>query len=129
MSITIPSPTTNDVAVTVLDPIEPEGRTYSEPVVRRAVGSAVVEFDIISGNWRAYESIAIDRIDGALRIGGRASDFGDLTIPAPILPVVLAEIERVMSGEPDAPFEPLSAAVVAADRAPFTGVVPTAVAL
>ena len=131
MSFMILSPTTSGVAATVLDPIEPEARTYSEPNVARAVGSAMIDYDVIAGGWRSFESIAIDRVGDALRISGRTSELGELTIPAPILPTVLAEIDRIMSGDDQAPFEPISARahVVAAEPAPITGVVPTAVSL
>jgi hypothetical protein len=85
--------------------------TYSEPTVTRSVAESVIEFDIHAARHPAWESFLIRREDdGQITIDCRGE--GPVRIPAQILPLVLAEIDRVVSGDaemPLAPFAPLAA--------------------
>ena len=82
--------------------------TYSEPTITRSSSEAVIEFDYGIGDIIAWESIRIWRRDeGQIELSARSD--GPVTIPAPILPAVLAEIDRLVTADDPAPFEPVAA--------------------
>lgn len=75
---------------------------YSEPRVWRSseAKQTRVEFDIVTPDWAAWESILIARReDGSIELSSRATltDSANLSIPAVILPTVLAEIEGLVA--------------------------------
>lgn len=111
--------------------------TYSTPVVHRSKTDSVIEFDIHSteGAGTSWEALRVGVVDERWR-GVNAGDIvisargeGQVVLPREVMPVVLAEIDRLMSGDDVAPFEPISASRHVAEAAPITGLVPTAVSL
>ena len=113
--------------------------TYSNPIVHRSKTDSVIEFDlrVASGKAIGWESLRIGLTDASYRAANpgdiviSARGDGPIVVPREIMPSVLAEIDRLMSGDDQAPFEPVSASahVVAAEPAPITGVVPTGASL
>lgn len=113
--------------------------TYSTPIVYRSKTDSIIEFDVHydPASETAWEVLRVGLTDekslgtnpGDVMISSRGE--GPVVVPREILPTVLAEIDRLMSGDDTVPFEPVSASahVVAAEPAPITGVVPTAASL
>lgn len=106
--------------------------TYSNEQVHRSSTDSVIEFDVHVGAHIAWESIRVAKLpDGTIGANPRdiqisARGEGPVVIPAEIMPLVLEEIDRLMSGDDAAPFEPISAAVhVASDADLFTGAIAT----
>lgn len=87
--------------------------TYSDPTVTRTSTESTIEFDVIRPTWTGWESIRITRDeDGGVSIDSRGE--GPVDIPAQILPVVLAEIDRVVTADGDTPlaaFTPVAASL------------------
>ncbi|WP_156760016.1 hypothetical protein [Microbacterium karelineae] len=83
--------------------------THSGPTITRSQTESVIEFDIRFGATTAWESIRIRRDDDGLTIDGRATDVAPLHIPTSILPSVLAEMDRLATGDDIAPFAPVAA--------------------
>lgn len=113
--------------------------TYSTPTVHRSQTDSVIEFDAhsASGVGAGWESLRVG-LTGSADRGANVGDIvlsargdGPIVVPREIMPTVLAEIDRLMSGNDQAPFEPVSASahVVAAEPAPITGIVPAAASL
>ena len=122
---------------TTIPTAEQNERRYSALQTHRSSTDSIIEFDVHIGRQTAWESIRVSREDGtavATCPGDiTISDRGDgwISIAAEILPHVLAEIDRLVSHDPAAPFEPVSATahVAAAEPAPITGVVPAGATL
>lgn len=92
--------------------------TYTDPKITRNSVEALIQFDIITPTYRAWESIRIERReDGSIQIDGR--DDGPLSIPAPVLPVVLAEIDRLVTRDDEPPAPVI--AIDVAQQATFGG--------
>ena len=87
--------------------------SYSEPTVTRTATESTIEFDVIRPTWTGWELIRITRDEvGAIHIDSRGE--GPVDIPAQILPVVLAEIDRVVTADGETPltaFTPVAASV------------------
>src|SRR5690606_30156775 len=107
--------------------------TYTPPVVHRSKSDSIIEYDLLDENGvaRGWESLRVGLAAGRDR-GTNPGDLvlsargeGPIVVPAEVMPVWLAEIDRLMSGDDTAPFEPVSASahVVAAEPAPITGLV------
>lgn len=85
--------------------------TYSEPTITRTATESTLVFDVTIGGWIGWESIRIEASDdGGVEISDRGD--GPVRIPAQFLPLVLAEIDRIVAADGDlplAPFAPLAA--------------------
>lgn len=82
--------------------------TYSDPTITRSATTAVITFDIHSGDHVAWQSFVIARQeDGTVNFATRFD--GPVSIPAPILPVLLAELDRLAAADEPTPFEPVAA--------------------
>lgn len=81
--------------------------TYSEPTVTRTAAESRIEFDVADGAWTGWDLISIARdAEGDISIDGRGE--GAVQIPAQFLPLVLAEIDRIVAGDGDAPLAPFA---------------------
>lgn len=83
----------------------------AEPTVTRTASMADIRFEITAGT-HAWEVIRIQRTPaGAIEMfsNDSATGCGNLTIPASVLPFVLAELDRIAAADEPAPFEPVAA--------------------
>lgn len=81
--------------------------TYSDPQVARSLDESVIEYDVRVGSMAAWAALRIRRTDDGLAIHDR--DAGPLHIPTSILASVLAEMDRLATGDDVAPFAPVAA--------------------
>jgi len=100
--------------------------TYSTPRVTRSATEAIIDFDIVTPDRTAWDTIRLNRgEDGTITMLDRGTAVGlaNVTIPRPIVPVVLAEIERLADGGEVAPFAPVAAVqLVTAEQVALGGV-------
>lgn len=93
--------------------------TYSDPTVTRTATASTIEFDVITPTWTGWELIRITRDEtGGVSIDSRGE--GPVDIPAQILPVVLAEIDRIVAADGETPlaaFTPVAASLHVASGA------------